>query len=581
MFDSDVTPGAFAARRHSQPAGVAHQMSIAELGTPLIDTTFCVVDLETTGGDRMADMITEIGAVKVRGGEVVGTFHTLVNPGIAIPPKITMLTGLTNAVVATAPRIDAVVPSFLEFMGDAVFVAHNAPFDLGFLKAAVTRRDGQFAPVVLDTVRLARRMVRSEVRDCRLGTLAAHFRLQHRPSHRALDDALATTDLLHLLIERASGLGVMGLDDLLSLSGTARHPQAAKLALTTHLPRRPGVYMFHGRSDSVLYVGKASNLRNRVRSYFGNDDRRKVGALLRETQRISCIELPDAFTAEIVEQRLITHHLPRYNSRGTRADRYCYIRFDTTEAWPRLAVVRTARPGALHLGPLPSRRLATDAIAAIVAAVPLRRCSVRLSARTNRHEGVCTSARLGCGTCPCTGTADPEAYRAAVALVERLWDLDTEPTEALASIETRLLDRVRTLAVQQRFEEAAELRDQMSALRTVIRRHHLVGRLRRLRTVELTMSGSTWVISDAHLQSVSVTPGSTVDSLGPPPPPAACDETTPLDRLAIDEAVLIARYLDRHCTRLDGNEPLRRCGFPLEMAEDLSALGRLNLAAEV
>lgn len=556
-------------------------MSIAELGTPLIDTTFCVVDLETTGGDRTADMITEIGAVKVRGGEVVGTFQTLVNPGIAIPPQITMLTGLTNAVVATAPRIEAVLPSFLEFMGDAVFVAHNAPFDLGFLKAAVTRRGGQFAPVVLDTVRLARRLVRSEVPDCRLGTLAAHFRLEHRPSHRALDDALATTDLLHLLIERSSGHGVMGLDDLLSLSGTARHPQAAKLALTTHLPRRPGVYMFHDRSDTVLYVGKASNLRQRVRSYFGNDDRRKVGALLRETHRISHLDLPDAFTAEVVEQRLIAHHLPRYNSRGTRADRYCYIRFDTTEAWPRLAVVRSPNPRALHLGPLPSRRMATDAIEAILSAVPLRRCSVRLSATANRMPGACTSARLGCATCPCTGTADPDSYRAAVAMVQRLWDLDTEPTEALASIDTRLLDRVRILAVQQRFEEAAALRDQMAALRTVVRRHHLLGRLRRLGTVELTASGATWVIAGARLEAVYGETGSSVGSLGPPPSPTPPDEAMPLDRHAVDEALLIARHLDRHCTSLDGNEPLRRAGFPLEMAEDLSGLGRLDLAAEV
>lgn len=572
---SDITP-----LRRSRPATEAQQMSIAELGTPLIDTTFCVIDLETTGGDRSNDMITEIGAVTVRGGEVVGTFQTLVNPGIAIPPKITMLTGLTNAVVATAPRIDAVWPSLREFIGDAVVVAHNAPFDLGFLKAAATRRGEQFGPVVLDTVRLARRLVRTEVRDCRLGTLAAHFRLQHRPSHRALDDALATTDLLHLLIERASGLGVMGLDDLLTLSGTARHPQAAKLGLTTHLPRQPGVYMFHDRSDTVLYVGKASNLRQRVRSYFGNDDRRKVGALLRETQRISSIELPDALTAEIVEQRLIAHHLPRYNSRGTRSDRYCYIRFDTAEAWPRLAVVRSPGPRGLHMGPLPSRRMAAEAIGAIVSAVPLRRCAARISATAKSRGGVCTSARLGCGTCPCTGTADPESYRAAVALVERLWDLNTEPAEALAPLETRLLDRVRTLAVQQRFEEAAELRDQMTALRTVTRRHHLVGRLRRLGTVEIAMPDSRWVISDARLEAVYVAPDVPVHSLGPPPPPAPGDEAQPLDRLAIDEAVLIARHLDRQCTRLDGNEPLRRSGFPLEMAEDLSALGRLNLTTQ-
>ncbi|MFT6393434.1 MAG: DNA polymerase-3 subunit epsilon, partial [Ilumatobacter sp.] len=241
------------------------QRSFDELGTPLSEVTFCVLDLETTGGNRNDDMITEIGAVKVRGGECIGTFQTLVNPGRAIPPKISVLTGLTDVLVGPAPRIETVLPSLLSFLGDSVLVAHNAGFDVGFVRAALERAGRPaWNGTIIDTVRLARRLVRDEVPNCKLSTLASRLRLDHQPSHRALDDALATVDLLHLLIERAAGLGVLGLDDLVALGKIGGHPMAPKLKLTAGLPRSPGVYMFRGPGDSLLYVGKATNLRQRV-----------------------------------------------------------------------------------------------------------------------------------------------------------------------------------------------------------------------------------------------------------------------------------------------------------------------------
>lgn len=290
----------------------AAQRSFDELGTPLSEVTFCVLDLETTGGNRNDDVITEIGAVKVRGGEVLGTFQTLVNPGRAIPPKISILTGLTDAIVANAPRIESVLPSLQSFLDDAVFVGHNVRFDLGFVQAALERSGRErWSGTVLDTVALARRLVRDEVPNSRLGTLAERLRLPHRPTHRALDDALATTDLLHLLLERAAGHGVLGLDDLVAFAKIGGHPQSAKLRLTADLPRRPGVYLFTGHGGEVLYAGKATNLRQRVRSYFGSDDRRKIGPMLREMRGVDHIELPDPLTAEVVETRIIARSTPR------------------------------------------------------------------------------------------------------------------------------------------------------------------------------------------------------------------------------------------------------------------------------
>ena len=109
---------------------------------------------------------------------------------------------------------------------------------------------------------------------------------------------------------------MLGLDDLFALAKLAGHPQAAKLKMTANLPRSPGVYMFCGHRDQVLYVGKATNLRQRVRSYFGSDDRRKIGPMLRETQSVRHLDLPDALTAEVIESRLIASILPRYNRAG-------------------------------------------------------------------------------------------------------------------------------------------------------------------------------------------------------------------------------------------------------------------------
>jgi DNA polymerase-3 subunit epsilon len=514
------------------------QGSFDDLGPPLCDVTFCVVDLETTGGDRTTDSITEIGAVKIRGGECLGTFQTLVNPGRAIPPQITMLTGLTDALVAPAPRLEAVLASFAEFVRDAVIVGHNIGFDLAFLRRAydAVAYPGLRGPVV-DTMALARRLVRDEVPDCRLGTLASRLRLDHRPTHRALDDALATVDLLHLLIERAAGLGVLGLDDLVTLPSMARHPQAVKLRMTSNLPRTPGVYLFCGHRDEVLYVGKATNLRQRVRSYFGREDRRKIGPLLREAQTLRHHCLPDPLSAEIIEARLIARLLPRYNRAGTRSDRYCYVRLDVDSAWPRLAIVKDPAPTGVHLGPLPSRIMATLVVDALQAALPLRRCSARLGRRhvPAPDASPCAAAQMGVAACPCAGLADRVAYDAAVATAVGAMEGSS------TAVADRLTARMATLAAAQRYEEAALTRDRMSALQGAVDRTRQMGELLARGCFRVTRGDITWVVEHARLVDVRVT-GSAGRALPAAPPPAPTPGR-PLPRDLADEALVLARRL--------------------------------------
>ena len=186
-------------------APIPVQPTLEDVGTPLSAVTFVVVDLETTGGTPTTAGITEIGAVKVRGGEVLGEFQTLVDPGAPVPPFIAALTGISTSMVRGQPRIEQVLPSFLEFIRGAVLVAHNAPFDIGFLKAAA-REHGYTWPgnQVVDTVALSRRAVsREEVPNHKLATLAAFFRATVTPEHRALADARATVDVLHGVLDRA------------------------------------------------------------------------------------------------------------------------------------------------------------------------------------------------------------------------------------------------------------------------------------------------------------------------------------------------------------------------------------------
>jgi DNA polymerase III subunit epsilon len=279
------------------------QHSADDLGTPLHQVTFCVVDLETTGMSAIDCGITEVGAARFRGGEQLGTFQTLVDPGSPISATAGALTGITDTMVEAAPPASAVLPALAEFLWGSVLVGHNLRFDVSFLDAALRASDRPTVALrTVDTLALARCLVRDDVDDCRLATLARRFGLDHRPTHRALDDVLATADLLHALLERAASFGVTLLDDLLELPRLARHPQAAKLVLTNRLPRVPGAYVLRDGQGRALLVGSAAHdLRRTVRGLFSGEHQRVAGAALRTVRSVDhvpCRSAPEALAAE-------------------------------------------------------------------------------------------------------------------------------------------------------------------------------------------------------------------------------------------------------------------------------------------
>jgi len=463
------------------------QRSFDDLGAPLIDVPFCVVDLETTGGSPADCEITEIGAVRYRGGELEGTFQTLVDPGVAIPPFITVLTGITQAMVVEAPRVAEALPAFLEFLGDAVVVGHNVRFDLSFLNAAAERLGyGRLPNRSVDTAALARRLVRSETRNLKLGTLAAHFRSPVTPNHRALDDARATAHVLWALLERAGTIGVTHLEDLLELPTARGTPHYAKIRLADELPRRPGVYLFRDRNGTVFYVGKAKNLRSRVRSYFYGDERRSVEQMLRELHSIDSRVCATELEAEVVELRMIATHLPRHNRRN-RPPRSAHFVKVTAERFPRLSIVRTVRDDGLgYLGPFRSRRSAVLVVEAIWDALPIRRCT----GPPGHREARCSFAQMGVAHCPCDGTLTEAEYR---PVVERLLAaLDDAPALLLDP----LAERIAGFARAERFEEAAWSRDRYRALARALERRRAWEILREagpIRAVDRTAGEAAYV----------------------------------------------------------------------------------------
>ena len=199
--------------------------------TPLQQVTFVIVDLETTGASpKKGAAITEIGAVKVKSGEYLGHFESFVNPLTPIPEYITQMTGITDLMLATAPVIDEIFPTFLEFAGtdsESILVAHNAQFDLSFLKSAAQELDIKWPSYkTLDTVTIARQVLTKEdVPNYKLATLAQFFGTKTEPNHRALDDAKATTEILHGLIERLGSFDVHSVESLMEFAKKSAHSQ--------------------------------------------------------------------------------------------------------------------------------------------------------------------------------------------------------------------------------------------------------------------------------------------------------------------------------------------------------------------
>jgi DNA polymerase-3 subunit epsilon len=393
-----------------------------ETRDPLLDeAAFVVFDLETTGLSAQRDRICEIGAVRVKGLELVDSFQSLVNPGVALPGPVERLTGLRTAELRHAPPVRKVLPRFLAFAGDDLLVAHNAGFDQRFLERELQVREGRrLSQPPLCTAALARRLLEGRLRKVGLASLAHFFGVGTTPCHRALPDAEATAEVLLCLIGLAQELGARRLSELRSLAAPRRRRVYGKRALARRAPARPGVYLFRDKHDQVLYVGRARDLRARLRSYFRSERQRpSVEAALLALERIEWRVLGSELEAALEELRLIRELGPPANSRSRRKEHGVYLRPRGDE------LVVTKQP--TELGPLTSRRQASLAARALAFSTAAER--------------------------------------------ERL--LEGAPLQ-------RLRERLAHLSESLRYEEAARLRDRLEALERVVDRLRRLAELREL-----------------------------------------------------------------------------------------------------
>ena len=420
---------------------------------PLEEAPYVVFDLETTGTSSDKSGITEIGAVKVAGGEIVEKFSTLVNPGMPITPFVVRLTGITNSMVEGAPPVGEVMPAFEEFVEGAVLVGHNVQFDCSFVAAA---RGEPLPNPVLDTLKLARTLVPG-LRRYRLGSLAGHFGVRQVPNHRGLSDAAATAEVFLKLQKLLKSAGVRTVGEAVTLKGGSRRRiKAQKQHLAENVPNTPGVYYFVDKHGTVLYVGKAKDLRVRVRTYFnGGDGRRKIGRLVEEVAEVRYTETQSELHALIHEAREIKRLLPRYNSVGREPRASWFIRLDMNEPYPVPERVPGAEgeEGVTYLGPYRSARVLDTCIEALGRIFPLKQCS--------GEAGACFYGQMN-RCAPCMGMDEAE-YRTEV--IEELTALmrGEGGEEHLAAL-IRERDR---MAGEKEFEAAARLRDLVAGIKRI------------------------------------------------------------------------------------------------------------------
>ena len=443
----------------------------------IFNTVFTVVDVETTGVSPYHSRITEIGIVKIKGGEVIAEYEKLVNPGQFIPHEIQLMTGITNEMVHNKPPFEEIAGEVLSFIfsegDDIVFGGHNARFDYGFLNASLQRAGyNKLTIPLVCTARLARRLNRA-LPSKSLASLRRHFNIQQKRKHRALDDARTTATILTYFIEQlVTEYETETLDEMLAFQFRKIYDSGKLSArfkkLKGHLskiPKKPGVYYMYNRNNEIIYVGKAKSLKDRVRSYFYHNTSHssKIRKLVRYVHNISWETTGSELSALLLESRLIKSHKPNFNSAIKSYRKYPYIKVDVQRMYPRIQKVYEIMPdGAKYYGPFASTYTVNSLIERIHKLYKLRKCD-DINLYPAKNKSTCMYYEIGqCGA-PCNFTVSLKQYTNEVKKVDKF--LTTEEDEsAVKYIENEMIAESEKLE----FEKASYLRDNLHDLRKVL-----------------------------------------------------------------------------------------------------------------
>lgn len=447
----------------------------ATLARPIADTTFTVVDLETTGMAPSRTGIIEIGAARVHAGRVVEEFQQLVNPGVRLPPFIVGLTGIDDAMLADAPPIADVWPGFRAFVGDSILVAHNAAFDVSFLNRTSSLLSGRnLDNHQLCTLKLARLLLPDLARRG-LDALAGHFGIPQSDRHRALGDVRVTVEVLFRLLDILAERGVDRLDQLLEFQNRARDGKPFVSYLprdkVAALPEAPGIYRLLDEAGELLYVGKAKNLRERVSSYLSNAAAHsdKTLDLIRAARDVRVERLGSELEAALAEAAAIRQNSPPYNRLGRHLPRVAFLKLSVADEFPRLSVARklTGRRGTRFIGPFRTSKEAEKVLDMLTREFRLRTCPGAI--RPDPEFDPCPQFAIGRCTAPCAARVPADAYATQVdAVLDRL----RGPS---ADLEELLGERVRQRQSRGQHEGAVYTQREIDALRSLVLLQQQVG----------------------------------------------------------------------------------------------------------
>ncbi|MGH8249376.1 MAG: exonuclease domain-containing protein [Steroidobacteraceae bacterium] len=378
---------------------------------PSLAGEIACVDLETTGGHAARDRVIEVGIVLLSSGRVVEEYSALVNPGRRIPHAIQQFTGISDAMVATAPPFAELADQVLSRLEGRLFVAHNARFDYGFLRGEFRRLGTRFRAPVLCTVRLSRALTPDE-RGHNLDAVMRRHGLACEARHRALGDAKVLADFLAIARERWPAEHLASI--VTKLCSATRLPPQLDPSLVDELPDGPGVYLFYGEHDALLYVGKTKNLALRVPAHFADPRARLELELSRLVQRVEWVETAGEFGALVAEARLVREKRPLLNRRLRANEEHWVIRLRDDTDRP-LAAIETldaaATPGDSY-GMFRRRKDAERALEGL--SRTHRLCAKWLGLEPG--EGSCIGYQLGRCRGVCAGKELPALHAVRVRL---------------------------------------------------------------------------------------------------------------------------------------------------------------------
>lgn len=433
---------------------------------PLAETSFVVVDLETTGSIPGKHAIMEIGAVKVRQGRIIERFHSLINPKQDIPPFIRDLTGIHPHMLKDAPGVRDVFSGFWDFLGDRIFVAHHVPFDFGFVNQVTkTLLGNELDNPQLCTCRLARKLLPG-LRRKNLGSLAKHFNIPLPNHHRALDDAEATGLVLIEFLKILEEDGVRTLGKLMDYhqKGGKRYGNL-KIPFPEHrvseFPQTPGVYFMRDKRGDILYIGKSKNLRKRLQSYFSNPYRQpgKVQELMQQVYDIEVKVLGSELEALLEESRLIKAHQPYYNRQIKHYRSFPFLKVTVQDPFPELvATTQIDYDQALYFGPYKQKRRLSQMVDSLNKVFQLRSCTLATFRKHQKMQFPCMAYDIGSCSGPCADKIPPAAYREQVQdIVHFLEGRVSNLTQAMVAKRDAFADAMA-------FEKARHIQDRLLEL---------------------------------------------------------------------------------------------------------------------